>query len=213
MLLLASVTDSLVTFATHVIRDLGLGGIFLLVAADSLGIPIAAAAILLFAGFDVSTGHLSLVGVILAGTLGDLAGSLIAYAIGATGGHELLERHGRKLHITPAKLELAHRWFERRGPIVIAVGRLLPFVRTYIAYPAGVARMDIRRFAAATVAGGAVLSVAWALVGQAVGGSWTKWRHALGYVDVAVVGLLVLTAAWLCVRWYRTRGRPADAPA
>lgn len=213
MLLLASVTDSLVTFATHVIRDLGLGGIFLLVAADSLGIPIAAAAVLLFAGFDVSTGHLSLPGVILAGALGDLAGSLVAYTIGATGGHELLERHGRKLHITPARLELAHRWFERRGPVAIGVGRLLPFVRTFIAYPAGVVRMDLRHFTAATLAGGVVLSAGWALVGQAVGSSWTQWRHALGYVDVAVVALLVLTAAGLSARWYRTRGRPADAPA
>src|SRR5437764_15335879 len=102
MLVLASVTDSLVTFATHVIRDLGLAGVFLLVAADAMGIPIAAAAIMLFAGFDVSTGELSLLGVIIAGTLGDIAGSTVAYWIGATGGHELLEPHGRKLHIAPA---------------------------------------------------------------------------------------------------------------
>ncbi|MCW2966972.1 MAG: associated Golgi protein-related protein [Solirubrobacteraceae bacterium] len=211
MLVLASVTDSLVTFATHVIRDLGLGGVFLLVAADALGIPIAAAAIMLFAGFDVSTGHLTLLGVIVAGTLGDVAGSLIAYAIGATGGHELLERHGRKLHITPAKLATAHRWFDERGSLVIAVGRLVPFVRTYIAYPAGVARMDLRRFVAATFAGGAVLSIVWTLVGKAVGHNWTKWKHALGYVDYAVVALVLLAAAYLLVRWYRSRGAPADA--
>src|SRR5881397_3171500 len=122
MLVLASVTDSLVTFATHVIRDLGLAGVFLLVFADAIGIPIAAAAILLFAGFDVSTGHLSLAGVMIAGTLGDLSGSLVAYGIGAWGGSELLERHGRKLHITPGKIELAHRWFERRGALVVGVG-------------------------------------------------------------------------------------------
>jgi membrane protein DedA with SNARE-associated domain len=211
MLVVASVTDSLVTFATHVIRDLGLPGVFLLVAADALGVPIAAAAILLFAGFDVSSGHLTLVGVILAGTLGDLAGSLVAYAIGATGGHELLERHGSKLHVTPATLEATHRWFEQRGTAVVAVGRLVPFVRTYIAYPAGVARMDLRRFAAGTFAGALVLSVAWTLIGRAVGQSWTQWRHALGYVDYAVVVAVALGAAYLLTRWYR--GRPADVPA
>src|SRR3954454_14579593 len=135
MLVLASVTDSIVTFATHVIRDLGLGGVFLLVFADAIGIPIAAAAIMLFAGFDVSEGHLSLAAVIVIGTLGDLVGSLVAYGIGSWGGHELLERHGRKLHITPAKIELAHGWFERRGAPVIAIGRNLPFIRTYISYP------------------------------------------------------------------------------
>jgi membrane protein DedA with SNARE-associated domain len=211
MLVLASVTDSLVTFATHVIRDLGLAGIFLLVAADAIGIPIAAAAIMLFAGFDVYEHHQTLLGVIAAGTLGDVAGSLVAYAIGATGGHELLERHGRKLHITPAKIDNAHRWFERRGALVIAVGRNVPFVRTYISYPAGVARMNLARFTLATAVGGGFLCVVWALVGKAVGHNWTKWKHALGYVDYVVVALLVLTAAWFAVRWYRNRGRPADA--
>jgi membrane protein DedA with SNARE-associated domain len=213
MLHLASVTDSLVTFATHVIRDLGLAGVFLLVAADALGIPIAAAAIMLFAGFDVSTGHLSLLGVIVAGTLGDVAGSAIAYWIGATGGHELLERHGRKLHITPAKIDLAHRWFERRGALVVAVSRNLPFIRTYIAYPAGVARMNFTRFLAATAVGGAFMATVWTLIGKAVGHNWTKWRHALGYVDYAVVALVLLAAAYLLVRWYRNRGGPADAAA
>src|SRR3954451_13414621 len=146
----ASVTDSLITFATHVINDLGLAGVFLLVFADAIGIPIAAGAILLFAGFNVSEGDLTLVGVLIAGVAGDVAGSILAYVIGATGGHELLERHGRKLHITPAKLDLAHRWFERRGALGIAVGRTLPFVRTFISYPAGVARMSFPRFVIAT---------------------------------------------------------------
>src|SRR3954447_12810660 len=179
MLVLASVTDSIVTFATHVIRDLGLAGVFLLVFADAIGVPIAAAAILLFAGFDVSEGHLTLAGVILVGIAADVAGSVLAYWIGATGGHELLERHGRKLHITPAKLDLAHRWFERRGALVIVVGRNLPFIRTYISYPAGVARMSFPRFALATTAGAAIMCVTWVLIGKAVGHNWTKWKHAL----------------------------------
>ena len=211
MLVLASVTDSLVTFATHVIRDLGLPGVFLLVAADALGIPIAAAAIMLFAGFTVSEGHHTIVEIVIAGTLGDLVGSLIAYAIGATGGHELLERHGRKLHITPAKLETAHRWFERYGAPVVGVGRLVPLVRTYIGYPAGVARMSLPKFVAATAAGGLVLSLAFGEIGNAVGGNWTKWKHALGYVDYAVAALVLLAAAYLLFRWRRTR--VADAPA
>src|SRR3954454_2722299 len=159
----ASVTDSLITFATHVIRDLGLAGVFLLVFADAIGIPIAAAAIMLFAGFDVSQGHLSLVGVMIAGTLGDVVGSLVAYGIGAWGGHELLERHGRKLHITPAKVDRAHGWFERHGAPVIAVGRNLPFIRTFISYPAGIARMNLRTFTVATLIGGAVMATVWTL--------------------------------------------------
>jgi membrane protein DedA with SNARE-associated domain len=201
----ASVTDSLVTFATHVIRDLGLAGVFLLVFADAIGIPIAAGVILLFAGFDVSEGHLTLAGVLIVGIAGDVLGSVVAYWIGATGGHELLERHGRKLHITPAKLEFAHRWFEKRGALVIAVGRNVPFVRTYISYPAGIARMGFGRFLAATTVGAAVLVVSWTLIGKAVGHNWTKWKHALGYVDYAVVALLLVAAVYLFVRWRRAR--------
>jgi membrane protein DedA with SNARE-associated domain len=213
VLVLASVTDSLVTFATHVIRDLGLPGVFLLVAADAVGIPIAAAAIMLFAGFNVSEGHHTILGVTVAGLLGDLFGSCVAYAIGATGGHELLERHGRKLHITPRKLELAHGWFERWGAPVIFFGRNLPFIRTYISYPAGVARMTLSRFVLWTALGAVPLTLGWSLAGKALGHRWTDWKHNLGYVDYGIVAVLAMAALWLAMRWWRNRGRPADAVA
>jgi membrane protein DedA with SNARE-associated domain len=210
MLVLASVTDSLVTFATHVIHDLGLPGVFLLVGVDALGVPIPAAAILLFAGFNVSEGHDSVLGVTAAGVLGDVAGSCVAYAIGATGGHELLARHGRRLHVTPAQLETTHRWFERWGAPVVFVGRSVPFVRTYIAYPAGVAQMRFHTFVLATALGAIPVCLVWTLVGRSVGSSWTDWRDQLAYVDYAVVALLALAAAYAAFRWLRSR--IADAP-
>lgn len=216
MLVLASVTDSLVTFATHVIRDLGLPGVFLLVAADAMGIPIAAAAIMLFAGFNVSAAgghHHTILGVVVAGIAGDLAGSCLAYGIGYTGGHELLERHGRKLHITPAKIRMAHAWFERWGAPVLFFGRNVPFVRTYVSYPAGAVRMTFSRFFLWTFLGAIPLTLGWSLAGKALGHRWTEWKDKLGYVDVAIVALLVLAVAWLVVRWWRNRGRPADVPA
>ena len=216
LLVLASVTDSLVTFATHVIRDLGLPGVFLLVLADAMGIPIAAAAILLFAGFNTTAAggnHDTIVGVMIAGLAGDFFGSCLAYAIGSTGGHELLERHGRKLHITPAKIEMAHGWFERWGAPVLFFGRNVPFVRTYVSYPAGAVRMTFSRFAIWTFLGGIPLAVGWTLAGKAVGHRWTDWKDKLGYVDYAVVAILLLAAAWLVLRWRRNRGRAADAPA
>jgi len=214
VLVLASVTDSLVTFATHVINHLGLPGVFLLVGADAMGIPIAAAAIMLFAGFNVadaqSSHHFTLLGVVAAGVLGDLAGSVLAYAIGAFGRTELLERHGRKLHITRARLALAERWFERWGVPVVAVGRVVPFVRTYIAYPAGAARMSFPRFVAATLLGGLALCLSFGLIGKAVGHNWVNWKDKLGYVDYLVVALIVAAIAYLVLR---RRSRAADAPA
>ncbi len=208
MLVLASVTDSIVTFATHVINHLGLPGIFLLVAADALGIPIAAAAIMLFAGFDVSEGHHSVVSVVVAGVLGDVVGASIAYAIGAWGGQELAERHGGKIHLTPERIAIAHRWFERWGAPAVFVGRNVPVVRTYMGYPAGVARMPYRIFLAATTGGAIVLCVVWTLVGKSVGSRWTDIRHYLGYVDYAVVVIVVAAIVYFLL--HRARARRQD---
>src|SRR5260221_13474441 len=99
MFVLSSVTDSVVTFGTDVIRDLGLGGVFVLAFADGIGIPVPVAAIMLFAGFDVSAGHLSLAGVIAAGAGGDFVGCMAAYGLAAWGGPDLVQRLGRRSHV------------------------------------------------------------------------------------------------------------------
>jgi membrane protein DedA with SNARE-associated domain len=206
--LLASVTDSLFELAKHVVRDLGLPGIFLMIAADATGLPIAAAATMLFAGVNVSEGHHTLLTITIAGTLGDLAGASLAYAIGYFGRIELLEKHGRKLHVTPRKLELAERWFDRYGAPVILVGRVIPVVRTFISFPAGAARMPYPRFAFFTVLGGIILSLGFGAIGDALGANYNSFRHALGYVDYAIVLLAIAAIAALIVR----RRRAADAP-
>jgi membrane protein DedA with SNARE-associated domain len=208
----ASVTDSLVTFATNTIDHLGLPGVVLLCAADSMGIPIAAAVIMLFAGFNISdpqsSHHFTLFGVVAAGVLGDVIGSSIAYAIGYFGRSELLEKHGRKLHVTPARLALVERWFDRYGLFVIPVSRFIPVVRTFIAFPAGAARMPYLRFIALTAVGALALSLVFTSIGKAVGTNWTHWRHTLGYLDYVVVVAIVAGIVWLIVR--RRRNRDAD---
>lgn len=213
----ASVTDTLVTFATHVIDHLGLPGVALLVAADATGIPIAAAAILLFAGFTVSDPqahhHFTLLGVVVAGVIGDVLGTSIAYVIGYVGRRELLETHGRKLHITPGKLALVERWFERYGLVVIPVGRLVPMVRTFIGFPAGAAEMPYVRFAALSAVGATVMCLIFASIGKAVGHNWTKWRHNLGYVDYAVVAIIIVGVVYWLVARRRRRSDADGEPA
>jgi membrane protein DedA with SNARE-associated domain len=209
----ASITDSLVTFATNTIDSLGLPGVVLLCAADSMGIPIAAAAIMLFAGFNISdpqsSHHFTLFGVVAAGVLGDVIGSSIAYGIGYFGRAELLEKHGKKLHVTPARLALVERWFDRWGLYVIPVSRFIPVVRTFIAFPAGAARMPYFRFIALTALGALALSLTFASIGKAVGTNWTHWRHAMGYLDYVAVVVIVGGIIWFVVR-RRRRDDPAD---
>jgi membrane protein DedA with SNARE-associated domain len=209
VLLLASITDPLVRFATHVIDVLGLPGVFALMVAESACIPIPSEGTMLFAGFNVSDGSWSMAEIVTAGVLGNLVGSWIAYAVGYFGRVDLLERHGSKLHVKPEHLQRADRWFERYGSVAVFVCRLLPVVRTFISLPAGVARMPFWRFTLLTLLG--CIPWVWLLgfIGMQAGDNWDSWKDNLHYVDYAVVAALVALLAWLLVR---RRGR-ADATA
>jgi membrane protein DedA with SNARE-associated domain len=209
LLVLAAVTDKLADFATNVVGDLGLWGIFLLMVPESACIPIPSEATMLFAGFNVSEGKYSLVAAVLVGTVANLVGSWIAYAVGYFGRLELLERHGKWLHIKPSQLAWADRWFERYGAPAVFFSRMLPVVRTFISLPAGVARMPIVRFSVLTFLGALPWNFALVLAGKGARDNWTDIKDKLHYVDYAVAVLIVMGVAYLAVRWYRNRRRPA----
>src|SRR6202046_5520535 len=136
MLVLASISETLVNETSHLVRDGGLPGIFALMAIASAGIPIPSEVVMLFAGFAVvdpsqsaSHHHLTLLGVVLAGLLGTMVGSWVAYGVGRGGRLELLERHGAKVHMGPHQIQRADRWFQRHGEAAVLFGRLIPVVR------------------------------------------------------------------------------------
>jgi membrane protein DedA with SNARE-associated domain len=210
VLVLASITDKLAEFATNVVGDLGLPGVFLLMTLESACIPIPSEATMLFAGFNVHNGEYSLFAVTAVGVLANLVGSWVAYAAGFYGRLELVERHGNKLHIKQSHLALAERWFDRWGAPAVFFSRMLPIVRTFISLPAGVARMPFWRFSALTLLGCIPWVFALAFVGKQAADRWTSWRDSLHYVDYAVAVLIVFGIVYLVVR---RRRRPADATA
>ncbi len=200
----ASITDSLVTLATHVINDLGYFGVWLMTMTTGvIGLP-GTEPTMLFAGFNVSEHHLSMLGIIIAGLVGDMTGASIAYAIGYYGRAEVLERRGSKLHVSHQRLELAHRWFERYGDPVIFFSRLVPVVRAAFPYAAGIAEMPFPRFFILATLGSIPWIVGLAFLGQAVGSDWENWRHNLEYVDYVGAAILVGLIVYLIVR--RSRG-------
>jgi membrane protein DedA with SNARE-associated domain len=164
-------------------------------------------AIMLFAGFNVSEGNMTLFGVVVAGVLGNLVGSLIAYAAGYYGRIELLDRN-RFIHVSPKHLAQADRWFERHGDIAVLVARCLPIIRTFISLPAGVARMPFWRFIALTTIGCIPWVTALALIGREVGDNWEDWRHYLEYFDYVVGAAILAGIAYLILRRRRSP-RPA----
>jgi membrane protein DedA with SNARE-associated domain len=213
MLLLASVTDHLVTFATHVIRDLGVVGVFLLMAADATAIPFPSEATLLFAGFNVYDGHSTLLAVCVAGILGDVFGASIAYAIGYFGREELLERHGPKIHLTPKRLAMGDRFYTRHGSAAVFFGRLIPVLRAFSSFPAGIARMPYPRFVLLTAAGAAPWVIGFAFLGREVGSNWESWRKHLAFLDYIALAAIVIGIGYLVVRRLRAPSEPApDAP-
>lgn len=217
--MLASITEPLVTLATDFIKSGGLPAIFVLMTLESACIPIPSEATMLFAGFAVAdaaaTGghHLTIIGIVAAGVLGNLVGSWIAYGVGWFGRLELLEKHGRALHIKPTQLRRADAWFERYGAASIFFSRMLPVIRTFISLPAGVARMPFWRFTVLTAAGCVPWVLALALIGQGVRGQWTDWKNNLAYVDYVVVAAVIGAVAYAVLQWRRRRIAAVDGAA
>jgi membrane protein DedA with SNARE-associated domain len=211
MLLLASLTDPIVQFAVDTVDALGLPGVFVLMVLESACIPVPSEATMLFAGFNVANGEYTLAAATAAGVLGNLVGSWIAYGVGRAGRVDILEKHGRKLHIKKSHLEWADRWFERHGDATVFFARMLPIIRTFISLPAGVARMPFWRFTLLTLAG----CIPWVLlltfIGKEAGDNWESWKDSLHYVDYAVLAGTAIGIAWLLVRNRRRRAETALA--
>jgi len=220
MLILASISESLVNETAHFVRTAGLPGIFVLMALGSACIPIPSEVVMLFAGFAVADQtasgaehHLTMTGVVLAGLLGTLVGSWVAYAVGRGGRLELFERHGSKVHMGPAQIERADRWFQRYGEPLVLFGRIVPLLRAFVSLPAGVARMPIGRFSVLTLVGSIPWVLGLALAGHALGGDWKSVRSAFEYVDYALLATVVVGIVFLRVRRRGGGTAPDASPA
>lgn len=198
-------------FITATIAALGYGGVALLMAIESACIPLPSEIIMPFAGYLASTGQLDLFGVAVAGALGCNLGSVLAYWVGARGGRAFILRYGRWVLMSPADLHHAERFFARFGGIAVLIGRLLPVVRTFIALPAGIARMPQVPFHIYTFVGSLPWCYALAWVGKQLGAQWQsdpRLAAVLHRFDFAIAGLVLLAAAWFI--WHRLR---AASPA
>lgn len=184
----------------------GYAGIVVLMAIESACIPLPSEIIMPFAGYLVSTGELNLYAVATAGAIGCNLGSIIAYEVGKRGGRPFVARYGRYVLLNIHDLDKAERFFARHGSITVLVCRLLPVVRSFIAFPAGVARMPLARFHLYTFVGSWPWCFALAWVGMKLGAAWRtdpRLSHILHGADFAVAGVIVAGAAWFV--WHKWR--------
>jgi len=216
---LASLTGSLTDF----IGNHGVYAVFALMLLSAV-IPAASEVVMLYGGavaagafagahvvvfgHRVSTGGWAYVAMAVAGVLGCFLGALVGWGIGSFGGRPFLERYGRWLHVTPARLDRAERWFDRFGPLAVAAGLSVPVARSFVAIPAGIARLELSRFAPLALVGCIPFCFGLGGAGYALGSHWDRVHSAFRYVDWVVVAGAVLLVLYLLLRRRTSRLSP-----
>jgi membrane protein DedA with SNARE-associated domain len=179
-------------FITSTINTLGYTGVALLMAIESAAIPLPSEVIMPFAGFLVSHGRFTLLGLALAGAIGSVIGSWVTYALGYYGGRPLIVKYGRWVLISEHDLELTEKFFQRFGKFSTFIGRVLPVARTFISIPAGIGRVPILSFTFYTFIGSFIWSYFLAWLGVLLGENWQILEAYFRKFDLLIVGLIIL---------------------
>ncbi len=192
--------EQLSGFFVSIISATGYFGVFLLMVLESMVAPVPSELVMPFAGFLVADGKLSLWLVILVSSLASITGSLISYFVAYFGEKELIHRFGRFFLLDKGELEWTERWFQKRGSITILISRFIPVVRHVISIPAGLGRMNIKRFVVYTLIGATAWNSFLLWVGIQLRERWELVSRYSRQLDVIVVGLIVLAAAYYIYR-------------
>ena len=206
----SSLIEFLANFVKDIISTLGYPGVFLAMAIESACIPLPSEVIMPFAGFLVyqdSRGVLALVLVAVVGALGNLAGSLLAYWVGARGGRPLVERYGRYVLLSHHDLDVADRWFARYGRGTVFFTRLMPVARTFISFPAGISRMKLATFSIYTFLGALPWSLFLAFIGFKLGQNWDTLGNYFHKADIFIVIAIIAGLVWYVARHVRNLRR------
>jgi membrane protein DedA with SNARE-associated domain len=203
---ISKVIEALAVFTTGAISAMGYGGVVLLMAIESACIPLPSEIIMPFAGYLVYQGRFTLHGAALAGAIGCVVGSIPAYYLGQYGGRPIIEKYGRYVLLSHRELDFADRVFQRWGQWVVLAGRLLPIIRTFIAFPAGVSRMPMGKFIAFTFAGSYPWCLALAWAGAKLGAAWhtdPRLKALYHRFELVIVVAFAAFAVWFV--WTKVR--------
>lgn len=186
----------LVNIVTQVITFTSYGGVFFLMLLESCGLPIPSEVIMPFTGFLVAGGGMNFWLAVLAGTFGNLFGSLLAYYIGFKGGRPLIEKYGKYMLLSKHDLDSADKWFSGHGDSTVFIGRLMPIIRTYISFPAGIAKMNIKKFCFYTFIGALPWAALFAWLGMKLHNHWQviheKFNSFTLFFGILIIVLIIL---------------------
>lgn len=193
-------------FVIAMISKFGYTGILITMAIESACIPLPSEIIMPFSGYLVSTGQFSMLGVTMAGAIGNVLGSLMAYYVGVWGGRPFVERYGPYFLVSHRDLEMADRWFLKYGEAAVLISRMLPVVRTFISLPAGIVRMNVPKFVLFSFIGAVPWCYLLAYIGLKLGERWDGLHEYFHHLDVVIGMVLVLGFVYfLWSHWPRAK--------
>jgi len=211
--MLDQIISALASFIVEVISASGYFGVVVLMAVESACIPLPSEIIMPFAGYLISTGQFSLIGAATAGALGCNVGSTVAYYVAAKGGRAAIQHWGAYVLVRPVEIDRAERFFARYGAVTVFAGRLLPVVRTFIAFPAGLARMPMLKFQVYSFLGSWPWCFGLAYIGFVLGARWNSdptFRRFFHDFDAVIVAICLAGLLWFVVsRWREMRSPEA----
>lgn len=194
--MIETILGALANFAINVIKSTGYFGVTGLMAIESANIPLPSEVIMPFSGYLVSQGILNLWWVAVAGAFGCVIGSVLSYALGFWGGRPLVEKYGKYIFLSHHDIDKADKWFAKYGDWAIFISRLLPVVRTFISFPAGLTKMHFKRFVIFTFLGSLPWCIGLAYVGEIMGNNWESLRVYFKRFDVLIAAVIVAVIAW-----------------
>ena len=207
MTILTDIIVFLSSVVIYLITAFGYLGIFLTMAMESAALPIPSEIVMPFAGYVASQGNLDFWAIVIAGTLGNLVGSLLLYYVGLKGGRPVLMKYGKYILISEREIRIAEEWFRKFGSKVIFFSRMLPVVRTFVSLPAGAAKMDIKKFSFYTLVGSVPWNIALTYVGFVLGENWQQIEGVFRAFDLAIVGIAAVVIAYIAYSLFKKKSR------
>jgi membrane protein DedA with SNARE-associated domain len=200
------ITTNLLNYALYLVQTLGYWGVFIGMSLNMTGIEIPSEVIMPFAGFAVAQGSkMTLWGLTIIGSLGEVVGALIVYGICLKGGRPLLDKFGKYFYLTPKKLDESDEWFQKHGDKAVLFGRMIPAVRKVVSIPAGLTRMDIKKFMLYSFIGNLPYAFALVYLGYILGPYYTVVEQYSGELDYIFYPLVALIVIFIIYRIIVTR--------
>jgi len=203
MFLLTKLFSYIGVKSVQIISFLGYAGVFILMAMESMIIPIPSELVMPFAGFLAARGELNFFLVVVFASLGSLAGSLASYYMGKYGGNRFILRWGKYMLLDKSDLLKTERWFRKKGQKTVLISRFIPVVRHIISIPAGIGKMHLKRFCIYTLIGATIWNTFLAYLGYLLGKNWEKVKHYSDYITIPLVIIIFAAACYFIYRHVR----------